>query len=129
LLALQIDLLAETEESIHGLSSRDLRRVREARERLVADLRDPPSLAELAASVGLNPKRLNLGFRMLFGTTVFDYLLEARLQMARSMLDQGLDLPLKTLAWQLGYNQASNFISAFRRRFGISPGSYRNGPR
>jgi AraC-like DNA-binding protein len=34
-------------------------------------------------------------------------------------------LPLKQLAWELGYNQASNFVTAFRRRFGVPPGYYR----
>lgn len=126
LLALQMDGLGEPDAAAEGtLSSRDLLRVREARERLLSDLRDPPTLGELAASVGLTPKRLNQGFRALFGTTVFDYLAEARLQAARQMLDAGLDVPLKTLAWQLGYRQASNFIIAFRRRFGLAPGAYR----
>jgi AraC-like DNA-binding protein len=104
---------------------RELARLREARERLVADLANPPSLDELAAAVGLPPKRLNAGFRAAFGTTVFDYLRDARLDSARSLLDQGLDMPLKLLAWQVGYSQPSNFITAFRRRFGVSPGAYR----
>lgn len=126
LLALQLDALGDGTGPERGaLSSLDLMRVREARERLLADLRDPPGLSELAASVGLTPKKLNRGFRALFGTTVFDYLAEARLQMARRMLDQGLDVPLKALAWRLGYNQASNFVTAFRRRFGAPPGAWR----
>ncbi|HEV7346522.1 MAG TPA: AraC family transcriptional regulator [Devosia sp.] len=128
LLALQLDGVGEMEVARQeSVSSREMLRLREARERLLADLTSPPDLAELAASVGLSPKRLNLGFRAAFGTTVFDYLAEARLQMARNMLEEGLDMPLKALAWQIGYSQASNFINAFRRRFGVSPGAYRNG--
>lgn len=123
LLALQIGMLGEPHDK--DLRSAELRRVREARELLVADLQNPPDLAGLAATVGLRPKRLNHGFRQVYGTTVFDHLLDVRLTMARDMLDDGLDMPLKQLAWTLGYRQASNFISAFRNRFGVSPGVYR----
>lgn len=126
-----LELLAYQFDAIGGFDrsgrpqGRELARLREARERLVADLRDPPSLDALAAAVGLPPKRLNAGFRAAFGTTVFDYLRDARLDSARELLDQGLDMPLKLLAWQVGYSQPSNFITAFRRRFGVSPGAYR----
>ena len=126
LLAHQTDLLVDVPVLRRELSTRELIRVREARERLVANLQEPPSLTDLAASVGLTPKRLNLGFRQLFGMTVFHYLMEERLVMARRLLDEGLDMPLKQLAWSVGYNQVSNFITAFRRRFGVSPGIYRS---
>ncbi len=125
LIAHQMDVLAEEPVAPGELSARELIRVREARERLLADLAAPPDLVALARSVGLAPKRLNLGFRQLFGTTVFSYLLEARLIAARRMLEEGLDIPLKQLAWMMGYRQPSNFITAFRRRFGVSPGIYR----
>lgn len=125
LLAYQMDALSEEPAFAGALTARELIRVREARERLLVDLQDPPDLRSLARSVGLTPKRLNLGFRQLFGMTVFSYLLEARLIAARRMLEEGLDIPLKQLAWMMGYRQPSNFITAFRRRFGVSPGIYR----
>lgn len=123
LLALQVGMLAESHE--RGLTSQEMRKVRQARELLVADIQSPPTLAKLAAAVGLRTKRLNQGFREVYGTTVFDHLLDVRMTQARDMLDQGLDMPLKQMAWALGYRQASNFISAFRGRFGVSPGAYR----
>lgn len=104
------------------LGAAEVRRVRLARDRLLAELRDPPDLETLALDVGLSPKRLNRGFRALYGTTVFDYLRDARLEAA---LEAGTPLTLKQLAWELGYGQASNFATAFRRRFGVSPGLYR----
>lgn len=125
LLAHQFDTLGETGRDAGAPLGHELRRVREARERLVADLRDPPDLDTLAASVGLTPRRLNRGFRQIYGTTVFGYLRDARLDAARDALEAGSTLPLKQLAWALGYNQASNFVTAFRRRFDVPPGEYR----
>lgn len=124
LLAHQFDLLGARQDT-GDISGRERRSVREARERLLADLRDPPDLAGLAAAVGMTPRRLNRNFRTIYGTTVFDYLRDARLDAAREALEAGSTLPLKQLAWELGYNQASNFVTAFRRRFGVSPGVYR----
>jgi AraC-like DNA-binding protein len=117
LLAHQFDLLGDMGRAVVEPLGHEQRRIREARERLLADLRAPPDLETLAAAVGLPPKRLNRGFRLLYGTTVFDYL--------RAALEAGSALPLKQLAWELGYNQASNFVTAFRRRFGVPPGAYR----
>lgn len=125
LLAHQLDALRHDDLPRIELSPRELNRVREARDRLVADLAQPPGLHDLAHSVGLSAKRLNLGFRQLFGTTVFDYLRDARLDLARQILDAGIDVPLKQIAWRVGYTQSSNFINAYRRRFGIPPGLHK----
>lgn len=125
MLAHQFDLIGEMGRHNEAPSSQEQRRLREARERLLADMRDPPDLDTLAAAVGLTPRRLNRGFRLLYGATVFEYLRDARLDAARDALEAGTALPLKQLAWTLGYNQASNFVTAFRRRFAVPPGEYR----
>lgn len=79
----------------------------------------------MPARWGLSAKRLNSGFRETYGTTVFNYLRDARLDAARAALEAGTPLPLKHLAWELGYSQVTNFVTAFRRRFGVTPGNYR----
>lgn len=126
LLGMQLQALGDG-GSAQALGAGELARVRLARDRLLANLRDPPDLDALARDVGLSAKRLNRGFRELYGTTVFNYLRDARLDAARAALEGGSELSLKRLAWELGYTQTSNFITAFRKRFGVSPGVYRAG--
>jgi AraC-like DNA-binding protein len=126
-LAHQFGMLDRAAVDETSLPSRDLAKVRMARERLMADLREPPELEELAQEVGLSAKRLNRGFRELYGNTVFAYLRDARLDLARKALETGSTLPLKQMAWELGYGQVSNFVTAFRRRYGVSPGAFRRG--
>ncbi len=125
LLTHQFDHLAESPASPPPITPRDLARVREAHDLLMADLRTPPSLDELAALVRLAPRRLNQGFRHVYGMTVFEALLDARMKTAHKMICEKRDIPLKHLAWMVGYNQLSNFISAYRRRFGVPPGQHR----
>lgn len=108
-----------------ALSSRDRQAVIEARERLLADMRSPPTLGELAAAVGLTEKRLNQGFRTEFGATVFDVLRNERLEHARLALEEGA--PLKHVAFRVGYNHVTNFINAFSTRYGAPPRRYVEG--
>lgn len=115
----------EADDERGALEARELARVRLARDRLLDQLREPPDLETLAQDVGLSAKRLNRGFRELYGTTVFNYLRDARLDAARAALEAGTPLSLKQLAWELGYGQVTNFVTAFRRRFGVPPGAYR----
>lgn len=125
LLALQFDALAEEPAEQRQLTARELARVRDAHDRLLSELGQTPGLQELATAVGLSPKRLNLGFRLLYGQTVFELLRDARLDAARKLLTERPDLPLKQIAWTVGYAQATNFISAYRRRFGVPPGRHK----
>lgn len=107
-----------------ALSPREHDAVREARERLLADMRQPPSIGELATAVCLTERRLNAGFRALFGATVFETLRNERLDHARIALEAG-ELPIKQVAFRVGYNHVTNFINAFTAHFGTPPGQYR----
>ena len=35
------------------------------------------------------------------------------------------DMPMKQIAFEVGYNHTSNFSIAFKRRFGMTPGQVR----
>jgi len=106
-----------------GLSPRERAAAQEARRLLLADMRAPPSLSELADAVELSEKRLNTAFRRLFDATVFELLRRERLEHARLALEKG-DVALKEIAFRVGYNHVTNFISAFRGRYGSPPAQF-----
>ncbi|WP_374930512.1 helix-turn-helix transcriptional regulator [Serratia marcescens] len=101
------------------LAARDVARLQLAREILLAEMEQPPSLDRLAQRAGLNTRKLTQGFRQLFGTSVFGLLQEHRLQTAWRLLSEQ-DLHVSTVAWQVGYTPA-HFSVAFRKRFGVMP--------
>jgi AraC-like DNA-binding protein len=103
-------------------STRERKIIRAAREQLLADMRHPPTLGELASAAGLTEKRLNAGFVAVFGTTAFKILRNERLEHARLALEEGA--PLKEIAIRVGYNHATNFINAFTARYGAPPRRY-----
>ena len=108
------------------LSPRDRSAVREAHTRLLADMRAPPTLGELAEAVGLPERRLSAGFCLEFGTGPFEALRDHRLEHARQALEQGA-APLKEIAFRVGYNHVSNFVAAFRTRYGAPPRQFLGG--
>lgn len=103
-----------------SLSEPERAKVLEARDRLLADMRSPPTLGALAFAVGLTERRLSAGFRAVFGMSAYELLRDARLEHARLALETEA-VVLKEIAYRVGYNHATNFINAFTARFGVSP--------
>ncbi len=108
-----------TAADVRKLSSRDIERIRSARDVLIASMREPPSLAVLARRVGLNVRKLNMGFRQVFGTTAFGFLQEYRLETAYKLLAAG-EMSVSEAAYHVGYRE-TYVTTIFRKRFGISP--------
>ena len=76
--------------------------------------------------VGTNECTLKNGFKKLFGATVFAYLFDYRMGMARNYL-LDTDKTIQEIAELVGYDYHSHFATAFRRKFGLSPREYRGG--
>ena len=125
LLALLLeDVTAQDDSDQPGkLKPEDVERVHYARELLLTQLNNPPSLMELARQLGLNDFKLKRGFRQVFGTTVFGYLHQHRLEQARELLEME-NLNVTEVARQVGFADRSYFAAAFRKKFGMNPSVY-----
>ena len=109
-----------TTPPLDDLHSHDMERIRHAREILCSDLETPPKLHDLARCVGINHGKLNIGFRKMYGTTVFGYLRRMRLLEAKRLIDQG-DMNVTEVALSVGYNSLPSFSKAFTEFYGIPP--------
>lgn len=105
------------------LSRLERHRLKQARKRLVSDMRNPPTLSDLAAAAGMSESALNDGFRALFGGSAYEVLRDERLEHARIALET-TDVPVKQIAFRVGYNHVSNFTNAFTRKYGEPPTRY-----
>jgi AraC family transcriptional activator of pyochelin receptor len=102
----------------------DKEKIIAARDLVNARVHNPPSLTEIARTVGLNEYKLKRGFRETFNTTVFGYLTDRRLHLARRYL---LDTrkTAAEIAYELGYSTPQHFNNAYRKHFGHTPDSIR----
>jgi AraC-like DNA-binding protein len=89
------------------------------------DLGDPNlSVASLAQKLGCSADYLSHLFRSVRGEKLTTYIEELRMIRAAALLNQ-TSLSCKEVAWASGYSNQSYFIRCFRRRWGVSPSSYR----
>jgi len=83
------------------------------------------TLADLAYGCTLSISRLSHLFKDKTGLTVGKFRRNCRLQEAMKMLAT-TDMPIKQIAYELGYRHTSSFVRAFERHTGVSPSDYRN---
>lgn len=79
------------------------------------------SLLEVAEAAAVSVSVLQRHFKRQWGLTVFDYVRQRRLEKARDAL-QREGISIGEAAYLAGYNHTSNFVTAFKRRFGVTPG-------
>ena len=122
LLCLQTNALASSScDEARALTRREINRIHEARDCLVADLKNPPNLGLLSRQTGINETRLKTSFRTVFGVTMFEYLRRHKMEVARTWLEDGAK-NVSESAYDVGYANVSHFIRAFRGIFGVTPG-------
>ncbi|MCG6138596.1 MAG: AraC family transcriptional regulator [Nostoc sp. LLA-1] len=123
LMALQLAPILSAQDGLQSsprLKSETIARIHYAREILLSRLENPPTLLELAQIVGVSDRTLRRGFQELFGTTVFRYLTDKRMEWAEQLLRQG-NITIAEVAHFVGYSELGRFSTAFKRRFGIMP--------
>ncbi len=84
----------------------------------------PPSIKSLSKQVALNEFKLKSGFRKYFHSGIFEWLMEQKMQHAKQLI-LNTNKPIKEISSLVGYPRTTNFITAFRRLFGLTPGSLR----
>jgi len=95
-------------------------KIKKAKTIIVSNLAEAPSLHDLAKTVGLNVKALKEGFKELYGKPVITYLFHHRMEEAKKMLESG-SYNVTEVAPMVGYSSASHFITAFKRKYGVTP--------
>ena len=91
-----------------------------AKEILINNLDNPPSLSELSLQIGLNSYNLKKNFKELFGVPVFKYLQNERLKTAHDLI-RSQKSTVQEAAWHVGYDSLSSFSNAFEKKFGYRP--------
>jgi AraC-like DNA-binding protein len=101
----------------------NVRKIKHAKDILIEKLLNPPSIPELSELVDLSEYKLKTGFKEVYGNTLYGFVLDYKMNKAKALLDTG-KMQVREVANELGYNNPSHFITAFKKKFAITPKKY-----
>ena len=105
------------------LDEENVLKIKKAKEIIIANMVEPPGLQELADQIGLNLKKLKMGFKQIYGDTVYGFLFDYKMDYARQLLDSG-SYNVNEVGLKIGYSTGSHFIAAFKKKFATTPKKY-----
>ena len=79
---------------------------------------------DVARNVFLSAGYANTCFSDECGTSIFNYIIQLRMEKASQLLREG-NLPVAVIAERVGYSNKTSFYLAFKRYTGVSPSTYR----
>lgn len=112
---------AGQEEKPDSTAVKQLRLVRRT---VFAQLDQPWTVSQMASLAYLSPSRFHTLYRAAFGISPMDDLIRARIDTAKNRLTD-TDIPVQTLAQELGYRNVTHFCRQFKSLTGQTPSAFR----
>lgn len=81
------------------------------------------SIKNLSRESGLNPNKLQSGFKYLFNTSINQFIINIRLDQAKTLL-KNKELSIISIAEEVGLESTSYFSKIFKKKYGITPKKY-----
>lgn len=125
-LPLSLDDVPRIRRSLNAEEKKIAQRVRELLERDKVYHEASFGRADMARELGVSESTLSRVVNVSFGKSLPSLLSECRVKDAKRMLDNP-DIPVQTIAFEVGFNSLASFNRVFRELAGETPTSYRNG--
>ncbi len=119
-IALMLMQYEEEKPVLSPLKQRDIDKMNQVKTMIDNNPDESYTIAYLARAVGTNEQYLKNHFKILFGQTVFKYILSCKMERAREMI-LSEKYRIADIAELTGYKHATHFTNAFKKFFGYLP--------
>ena len=124
LLYLVFHKLSLRENAAHQtINSADAERLLHIRSEIISNLSVPPVIRKLAQLAAMSETKLKQLFKQTFGSTIYNYYQQARLEEAAFLLKQGRH-SVGEVGYELGFSNLSHFSRVFEKQYGLNPKRY-----
>ena len=82
---------------------------------------------DLAKSINLSTSHFYRKFKLITGQNPNPYIRNYRLRIAAKLLSNNPEIRVKTVMYDVGFESASHFCHAFKKKYGLSPSDWLTG--
>ncbi|MFW7267707.1 helix-turn-helix domain-containing protein [Gluconacetobacter sp. Hr-1-5] len=105
-----------------GARSAAPRYVRDAEKLMILQVKQNPTILDIAAQLGISARSLSSGFREFRGITPHSFMQARRLEtLHKALIEAPPGETVSSIAKSLGYINMSAMATAYRKRFGLNP--------
>lgn len=102
----------------------EISKINKGHDYIIKNLGSALTVSWLADMLNMDVRRFEKGFKIVYGKTVYQFLIDARLRKAVDLL-KDTELLTKEVAQAVGYKAVKKFSVAFKKRYGYPPSSVR----
>lgn len=103
---------------------RDLKLLRQVRDRMDREYAQPLDVEALARGVNMSAGHLSRQFKLAYGESPYSYLMTRRIERAMTLLRRG-DMSVTDVCFAVGCSSLGTFSTRFTELVGMSPSTYR----
>ena len=107
-----------------SISAKDQEAMQSLKHFLLQNYSAKVDLQRLAQMCYMSKSKLTYLFRMLYGTTIYEFILTCRIDRAKELLTDH-QKKISEIAALVGYERQSSFSAAFHQKTGITPNEFR----
>lgn len=108
-----------------SLTNSEINKISEVAEHIAEHIDQSLNIDHLSKKFGLSPKKLQAGFRHLFGESLGNFITHLRLEKGKELI-QHTDLTISEVCYKIGFSSRSYFSKTFSERFGLLPSKFKN---
>ena len=107
-----------------SMDTRDLVRLRKAKDRVDREFEQPLDVPSLARSAAMSTGHFSRSFKAAFGESPYSYLMTRRIERAKALLRRG-DMSVTDACFAVGCTSLGSFSTRFAELVGEAPSAYR----